>query len=351
MVGAKDLKSLRLKEKKNYLVVESGEQAPGRESVKAGKRKSRSRKKVKLNMETQALLVGFKDQLQAGGYAPSTIGAYMYFLDYFVEYLLEQGIDDLKKVTREVMGEYHALVQKLPVSEETKGQRLRPVKRLFGWLLDSHRLLIDPTEGLQETVRRGRKIPPVLTAEEMQKVLEQPNLSLRTQIRDRAIMETLYTSAIRLDELVHLTVHDVDLKDKVLYVRKGKGNRQRVTPLGQTAVRFIREYLENIRPRYAKKNRKERRLFLTNEGKPISGGTIRAFLRLYRIKSGINKPLSPHTFRRSCATHLMQQGADIRYVQKLLGHKRLRTTQQYTKVMPVDIKKTHEQTHPGKELC
>jgi integrase/recombinase XerD len=129
-------------------------------------------------------------------------------------------------------------------------------------------------------------------------------------------------------------------------VRKAKGKKQRVVPLGKKAGQYLKEYLEHIRPRWARKNPKERRMFLNHSGLPLSKGSVQAFLRIYRLEAGIKKPVSPHTLRRSCATHLLQQGADIRYVQKLLGHKNLRTTQVYTKLMPVDVKKTHNATHP-----
>jgi integrase/recombinase XerD len=234
-------------------------------------------------------------------------------------------------------------------SMETKALKLRPVKRLFEYLLHNNRLLINPTEGLVETCRKNRKIPQVLTVAEVQKLLQQPNLSFRMQIRNRAIMEVLYATGIRLDELLHLTVHDPDLKDKTLIIRKGKGRKQRLVPLGKNSIAFLKEYLEKIRPRYAARNPKERRLFLNSAGQPLTPASIRQAIREYRISAGIQKTVSPHTFRRTCATHLLQQGADIRYVQELLGHSRLSTTQIYTKVMPVEVKRVHEQYHPRVE--
>ncbi len=298
-------------------------------------------------MEIQRIVSEFKTHLEVGGYATSTINCYCQYLSYFLKYLQERKITDLKQVNNKTVRDYQLLVCDMDLAEETKAMRIRPVKRLFGWLLDAHQLLIDPTEKIKETNRKNRTLPPVLSIEEMQLLLEQPNLSLRMQIRDRAIMETLYSSGIRLNELVQLTVHDVDLKDKVLYIRKGKGNRQRVVPIGRNAAKYLKEYLNQIRPRYAKKNPKGRKLFLTDEGKPITGNTIRTALFHYKKTAGIGKTASPHSFRRSCATHLLQQGADIRYVQKLLGHRHIRTTQIYTRIYPVDLKKTHERTHPG----
>lgn len=298
-------------------------------------------------MDTDSTIAEFKNHLKIRGYASTTIGCYNYFLKLFLDYLQKQGMTDLKQVSHQTLREYQLLGMDKYMTGETRALRIRPVKRLFEYLVESNRLLLNPTEGIIETNRKNRPMAPVLTEEEMTRLFEQPNLSLRMHIRDRAIMEVLYTSGIRANELVNLEIYHVDLREKVLFVKKGKGKRQRVVPMGKSAVKYLREYLEKIRPRYARKNPKERRLFLTNRGDPVTANTIRAFLRIYRLSAGIEKPVSPHGFRRACATHLLKNGADIRYVQKLLGHKRLRTTQYYTKVMPIDIKKIHEQYHPG----
>jgi len=160
-------------------------------------------------------------------------------------------------------------------------------------------------------------------------------------------MEILYATGIRLGELQGLEVYDVDLKEEVLFVRKGKGGKQRVVPLGKSAAGYLREYLEKVRPRWAKRNPKERRLILSSSGLPITRGNVSTNLYMHARNAGVKKGASPHMFRRSCATHLIQNGADIRYVQRLLGHSNLKTTQQYTKVMPVEVKKTHKEYHPN----
>ena len=298
-------------------------------------------------MDVAVTIAQFKERLKALGYADATLEIYQIGLDKFREYLEAHGIADLRTVTKQIMLDYKALVMAGTQAMETKALRIRPVKRLFEHLTANNLLLINPAEGIIETCRKHKKIGPTLTQEEMKILLQQPNMSFRGGIRDRAIMEVLYATAIRKNELLSLEVHDVDLRDSVIHVRKGKGKRQRVVPLGKTAAGFLREYLEKIRPLYNRKNPKERRLFLTNEGKPLTGGALNVSLYHYRKQAGINKSASPHVFRRSCATHMLQEGADIRYIQKLLGHASLATTQQYCKVIPVDIKKTHKETHPN----
>jgi integrase/recombinase XerD len=296
-------------------------------------------------------IVEFKQHLKAAGYATATIDSYRKNLDQFSRYLAELGVTDMRKITHQTIVAYQQVVMDQPIAMESKALKLRPVKRLFEHLVKSHQLLINPACGIVETCRKHRKIGPVLSRKEVKKLMGQPNLSVRACIRDRAIMEVLYSTGIRLMELINLEVYHADLADKVLYIRKAKGKKQRVVPLGKTAITWLREYLEKIRPHYAGKRPRQRRLFLLNTGAAMTPGAVRQALRQYRKPAGIKKPVSPHTLRRTCATHLLNAGADIRYVQQLLGHKRLETTQAYTKVIPVQVKQTHNRTHPGKKPC
>lgn len=299
-------------------------------------------------MNASVTITGFKELLVARGYAANTIEGYRKSLDQFRRYLEARGVEDLRQVTRETIRAYQETVMAEPNAHETKALKIRPVKRLFEHLEKTHQLLVNPTRGLAELSRRDRKIQPVLTVTEVRKLLAQPNLSFNCQIRNRAIMGLLYSTGIRLDELLGLTVHDLDFKDKVLHVRQGKGGKERVVPVGQAALAALDEYLTRIRPRHARRsNPGERALFLNDSGRKLAPECVRQFLREYRLQARITKPVSPHTLRRTCATHLLQQGADIRFIQKLLGHQSLKTTQTYTRVLPVEVKKTHAATHPG----
>jgi integrase/recombinase XerD len=323
----------QLKDKLNKLELAVPEQARGRGGITV--------------LDILTTITGYKNQLKTRGYAKATIEGYGKNLDQFITYLTGQDIGDIKRITRQTIADYQQHIMSEDNAMETKALKIRAVKRLFEYLEETHQLLVNPTEGIVESCRKNRKIGPVLTMAEVKKLLQQPNLSLKTHIRDRAMMEVLYSTAIRLDELLHLEVYHVDFADKVLYIRKGKGNKQRVVPLGNHAIQYLREYLEKVRPFYARKNPRERKIFLLNTGLAITPESVRAILFKYGKQAGIKKSASPHTLRRSCATHLLQNGADIRYIQKLLGHRRLSTTQTYTKIMPVEVKKTHEETHPG----
>jgi len=301
-------------------------------------------------MEVNVIMAEFKQHLKARSYAEATIESYLANIGHFKRYLEERSISDLKQCGQKIVLDYHAKVMAEAIAMESKALKIRSMKRLFDYLVQSHQLLLNPAEGLVETCRKNKKLGPVLGLDEMQKLLSQPNLSLRIDIRNKAIMEVMYATGIRLDELLSLEIYHVDLKEQVLYIRKGKGRKQRVVPLGKNAAQWLKEYLEKIRPHYARKNPKERRLFLNHSGLAMTYGGIRQFLRAYSKSAGFKKNVAPHTFRRTCATHLLEQGADIRYIQKLLGHKSLKTTQVYTRVRPMEVKETHEKTHPSGKL-
>ncbi len=297
-------------------------------------------------MDVMATIDGFLRHLKAVGYAQNSVDSYSRNLRHFVRYLKARNIADLKEATAQVIADYQQRVMNETIALESKALKLRTVKRLFELLTKTHKLLINPAEGIVETCRKGRKIGQVLTIEEIKRLLGQPDLLTKTGIRNRTIMEVLYSTGIRIDELLNLEIYHADLKDKVLYIRKGKGRKERMAPLGKGAVKYLTEYLHKGRPYHGRRNPKEMALFLNHSGLALSGGCIRYFLRKYQTAAGIIKPISPHTLRRTCATHLLQQGADIRYIQELLGHKKLSTTQIYTKVMPVEVKRTHDRTHP-----
>jgi integrase/recombinase XerD len=278
-------------------------------------------------MDVVVIIAQFKETLAARGYSPATVTSYSQNIALFSRWLQAQGIVDLKQVTAKVVADYRGHVLKKPVAEETKALYLRPVKRMFEYMVESNRLLINPAEGIKETNRKNRKLAPVLNQNQVKRLLDQPNLSTACGLRDRAVLEVLYATAVRRGELLNLCVYDADLKDKVLYIRKAKGRVQRVLPLTKTAASYTGEYLTHIRPRWAKKAPKQRKLFLVNTGKALNGNALQAMIRKYRLEAKINVPVSAHTLRRSCATHMLRSGADIRYVQALLGHRSLRTTQ------------------------
>lgn len=293
----------------------------------------------------------FKKHLKAANYAEKTIELYTWGLTAYERWLTQNKITDLKQINRKIIQQYQETLMTKPLAKESKAIKIRAVKRLFEHLTESHKLLINPTEGIREISRINRTIGTVLTLKEMNHLLDQPDTKSPVGVRDRAVMELLYSTGIRADELEALEVHHVDLTENVIFVRKGKGNTQRVVPMGKTAAGFVKTYLETVRPHDLAKNpeAEAKNLYLTVKGTPLTAVAVRLFLKRYRQKAGIEKRITPHTFRRTCATHMLQQGADIRYISTLLGHMKISTTQTYTKVLPVSIKETHTKTHPNKD--
>jgi integrase/recombinase XerD len=280
-------------------------------------------------------------------YSPLTLDNYADQLKRFDEWLLSQNLHDLRRITKDHVLAYQAHVRRAPIAPETQALRLRAVKRLFGHLVEGGKLLLDPTEGIREISRRQKLPRPVLTQTEVRRLLDAPNTSLPLGIRDRALLEILYATGLRVGELEKVTVHHVDLISQTLQVRHAKGGRPRVVPLGKQATKWLKEYLTQIRPRLSKRCPFERALFVVRGGAPLLQTQIRFLLKRYGKTAKIRKSVTPHVLRHTCATHLLQEGADIRAIQQLLGHIRLDTTQLYTRVLPADVKATHQKYHPG----
>ncbi|MEW6585363.1 MAG: tyrosine-type recombinase/integrase [Nitrospirota bacterium] len=297
-------------------------------------------------------LSGFTEHLRVKNYSPATIDAYTEHLQFFFEYLDESNITDIKRVTRDVLKTYQLRITESGgkrcsrFTPATVSVKLRAVKRFFLYLEETNAILINPAEYLREP-ESGKRLPKVvLTEEEARKVLDQPNLSTMSGIRDRAILEVFYSTGIRLEEMVSLTIYDCDLQGGLLRVNKGKFAKDRVVPLGKHAVRFLKEYITQIRPQHTKKNKTVRTMFVNKDGEPLSKQMIEIRIRRYTRQAGIQKQITPHTFRHTFATELIKNGADITAVQKMLGHARLKTTYIYTKVAGVEVKKTHSKHHP-----
>ena len=301
-------------------------------------------------MNAAVVIAQFKETLAVRGYSNATVTLYGACLSYFNGWLKDRGITDLKQISARVINDYQDAVRQKPWAEQTRAVYIRSVKRLFEHLIENNRLLINPAEDLVATRRGNCKLAPVLSQDQVKRLLEQPDVSTNTGIRDRAVLEVLYATAIRRGELLGLCIHDVQLQERVLYIRKAKTRVDRVVPLTKTAASYLKQYLTHIRPKWVKKRSEHRKLFLANTGAALNGGALQAIIRKQRMDAKITCPVSAHTLRRSCATHMLRCGADIRYVQALLGHANLKTTQIYTRVASKEIKRTHNRNHPGKRL-
>jgi integrase/recombinase XerD len=232
-----------------------------------------------------------------------------------------------------------------PLAVASQHSRLAPLKVWFKWSTYRKYIPQDPAAEL-ELPRVGYKLPNVMNRDEAERVLSQPNVGELLGIRDRAMLEILYSSGLRRMELLHLKLYDVDQKHGLVTVREGKGKRDRVVPIGERALAWLDLYLSRLRPEIAKRP-DDGIVFLTSNGVPFTPNHLSWLARQYVRSSGIGKGGACHIFRHTMATLMLEGGADIRYIQAMLGHVRLDTTQIYTHVSIRMLKQVHTTTHPA----
>lgn len=295
------------------------------------------------------LLFAFIEQMKVKNYAKATMTGYSRYLRQFLDWLRGQEVTDLKRVTRDTLKAYQIGLMELKAKGDntlaTVSIKIRAIKRFFEYLEASNHILINPAEHIKEPKKETRLPRAVLTGDEARKILDQPNLSTMNGIRDRTILEVFYSTGIRLEELRGLTVYDCDLQGGMLRV-KGKFSKDRVVPLGRHAIRFLKEYISRVRPRHTRNNKQTRNLFVNQTGDPLATQTVQHMVTRYASQAGIKKNVTPHVFRHTFATQLVRNGADIRAVQKMLGHAHLSVTNIYTRVAGIEVKKTHRNSHP-----
>lgn len=293
--------------------------------------------------------------LEARQYAESGLKTRRRELIRFGRWCAERGVErpaDLNRTAIELFQRYLARRVKpdgLPLSPKTQWLKLSYVATFCKWLARERLVLYDPAGELQMP-RQGLSLPrAVLSEEEVERILAVPETGTVLGLRDRAILETFYATAIRRSELARLALCDLDLGRGVLAVRHGKGNRDRFVPLGERAQAWIRRYLEESRPELAA-YRDDGALFLSADGTGLAPNYLGEMVRKAIEAAGVKKPGGCHLFRHTAATLMLEGGADIRFIQQLLGHAKLETTQIYTRVSIEQLKAVHQATHPGARL-
>ncbi len=279
------------------------------------------------------------------GASPYTLRNYGREIGEFLDFLAEKGIDAWDDVTPRLLDEWLGELARAGVAPGSISRRLYEVRAFFRFLekyghIETNRL------GSVRGPRLSRRLPRYLTVDEVFALLRAANEDTPYALRDRAILELLYGSGIRLGELVALDVADVDLGRRELWVRAGKGGEERIALFGHAAEAALRTYLERGRPQLANPKRPSPALFLNRSGQRLSRVSVTRIVHTYAEKAGIRKNVTPHMLRHSFATHLMESGADIRVVQELLGHKSPQTTQIYTHVSQRHLKTIYDRYHP-----
>jgi integrase/recombinase XerC len=279
---------------------------------------------------------------QARNASEHTVRAYSGDLVGLAGFLAGKGVRTPGEVTALHLRMWLADLTERGLSPTTRARHLASARGLFRYLVREGRLEENPAAGLR-TPRRPHRLPHFLTTEEVERLLAAPGEEDRFRIRDRAVLETLYSTGCRLSELVSLSEEDVDLRGAMIRVL-GKGRRERLAPLGRFAVESLGEYLPVRLTELA--SVREKALFLNRYGTRLSGRSVARMLAKYIRRADLATRTSPHTLRHSFATHLLDAGADLRSVQELLGHRNLETTQIYTHVTVERMRRIYDRAHP-----
>ena len=275
------------------------------------------------------------------GLASNTLEAYRQDLARYQEFFEKQKIGAWSRVKREHIMQFLMQEKRRGLEPPSIARRLVAIK-LFHRFLVAERHLAEDITSVLETPRLWKKLPHFLTKPEMEAILKAPDAKKPAGIRDRAILECLYATGTRVSEIVGLKLGDVNLESTFLRCF-GKGGKERIVPVGKQAVLACREYLEKVR---AKQKAKTEHFFIGKQNSGLTRQSVWQIVKKYARQTGITKPLTPHTFRHSFATHLLEGGADLRVVQELLGHSDISTTQIYTHVSRDHLKSVHARFHP-----
>lgn len=289
--------------------------------------------------------------LKTRNLARRTIESQRWRLSKFFLYLYQQGVDRFEQINKPLILEYqtelyHSLSKRgQPFGACYQNSLLSSVKSFTRFLKERDYIISDPSHDVQYA-KTPKTLPrSILTKSEARKIINAPDTKSTLGYRDKTIMEVLYTTGIRKEELNNLTLHDVDYHDGFLRIIAGKGRKDRMVPLGRIACRYLENYIKSVRPELIKDPYNDH-LFLSARGNRLSKNVVWELVKKYAKKARIKKSVSPHTFRHTCATAMLRNKADVRAIQELLGHESLDTTQIYTRVTIDDLKEVHKRCHP-----
>ena len=279
------------------------------------------------------------------GLADNTRTAYLRDLRLLQKALGQKSSEELLTVSRRQLLAYLSQLKQAGRRPTTIARKLASIKAFYRFLTAERYIRRDPAEVL-EAAQKGIHLPKFLSVQEVDELLEQPNLGTLEGYRDKTMLETLYATGMRVSELVSVPVENVDLKMQYLIVM-GKGSKERMLPLGRTALKYLERYLNVVRPQLLhNKPDSCKELFVTSWGGPLTRQRVNELLEGYAQSAGITKRVTPHMLRHSFATHLLNNGTDLRVVQELLGHADISTTHLYTHLDMARLREVYDKTHP-----
>lgn len=278
------------------------------------------------------------------GLSANTRQAYERDLRLFCKTLGFKNSDALVNVSREQITGYMTQMKEKGLAAATIARKLAAIKAFYRFMTAEGYMDANPAE-VVEAGTKGIKLPRVLSEDEVVRLLNQPDITTAEGFRDRTMLEVLYATGMRVSELINLTLERVDLNMKYI-IAFGKGSKERIVPLGSVAAEFLQQYLEKVRPKLTNADRNTNIVFLAFGGHELTRQRFWQIIRTYGRKANINKALTPHILRHSFATHLLDNGADLRSVQELLGHSDISTTQIYTHLTNKRLRDIYAKAHP-----
>jgi integrase/recombinase XerD len=297
----------------------------------------------------------FLQWMAVTNYSESTIKNRKTYLRYFIIWCDERGLTQPSEITRPIIERYQRYLYYYrkkdghPLSFRSQHTRLTSVRSFFKWLAKNNHILYNPAYDLELPKLEHRLPKHVLTEKESEKIINMPDVNESLGIRDRAILEVLYSTGMRRMELIGLKLYDLDRDRGTVIIRQGKGKKDRMIPIGERALAWIDKYLNEIRPSLVL-DPDDGTIFLTTYNEPFTKNRLTQLVRDYVNASDIGKKGACHLFRHTMATIMLENGADIRFIQQMLGHARLDTTQIYTQVSIRMLKEIHSATHPTAKL-
>ena len=287
----------------------------------------------------------FKQYMQfERGFADNTVQSYMTDLKRFAEFIAHENIDDFGEVTEDHIIQFvEFLSEDLGIGRNSICRNISSIRTFYTFLQTSDKVENNPAKNI-EFSKESRQLPEVLNVEEVIQILEQPNIKTKKGIQDKAILELFYASGMRCTELIETKIKNIDFRNALLRIH-GKGSKERIVPIGKTALKWLKKYIKEVRFRYDPDNSSEY-IFINSRANKFSRMGIWKIIRKNTELAGITKPVHPHTFRHCYATHLLEGGADLRALQEMLGHSDIGTTQIYTHVDKAYMLEIHKLFHP-----
>ncbi|GAB4336107.1 MAG: site-specific tyrosine recombinase XerD [Calditrichia bacterium] len=278
------------------------------------------------------------------GLADNTIFSYENDLRRYVDYLTDHQINKVEQITPLFLQQFIGQLYDAGLNSSSLARNFSAIRGFHRFLIRKGYCEADPTE-LLETPRLTRRLPTVLSVEEVVRIIEQPDVDSPLGLRDRTMLEMLYGCGLRVSELLQLKQEQLLLKENLLRIW-GKGSKERIVPIGEEALHWLKQYLGRARPILSRGPFSKEVVFLNRNGRPLSRMGLWKIISKYTVQAHIAKEVHPHTFRHCFATHLLDNGADLRSVQELLGHSDISTTQIYTHVTQQKIAEIYKKYHP-----